>query len=152
MKKMKYILSTVSLGFILSSLALITCHASDKNSVSIFKVWRYSDSGIEESITIDSKEILNSLSGTGLPQQGLDMKRSVVKITPEPNAKSGLIITHSEIGEEKSYGSIRWYELTINSVRLCFGERLFNSAKEVEAQSPGPQEMCKVYQAIRWGI
>jgi hypothetical protein len=118
----------------------------------IFKTWRFMGDDTVETIEIGSKEVRRKISGRGLPGGGMEIKNQVVEVTPKATASQGKIILRSELGEERNYQVIYWFELKEKSVNLCISGKRFCDPKEAKVEEKEIKERGRLFRALPWGI
>jgi len=149
----KKILPACGLFLVLSFFTTPT-YATESNSKkkTIFKTWKYLGSNAIETVQIESKEAVTKIVGPGLPVSGVEMRYQVVKVVPNPEARSGKIVFRSELEGKQKYEVLHWYDLYRDTVRICMRKRGYDSPEEAQEKDRGSRELAKTYRAIRWGV
>lgn len=124
----------------------------EKKSITLFKQWHYVDGGDEETLTIGKATVRGKLQGPGLPQQGIEMEKKVVKIVPDPAHKSGVIVVGPDESLSEPYQAIYWLDLGSDEVALYDNPKVYPTVEAAEKNLKGNPKLYKTYRALNWGI
>ncbi len=124
---------------------------TDRQKVTLFKVWRYMEGSDEEIITFTPQKFQSRLSGPALPQDGLEMEKPIAKIVPNPSAKEGMLVLGPDETQSQPYKVMHWYDLTSDEVKLFFCPFVFASV-EAATKPKCEKKYSKTYRALLWGI
>lgn len=125
---------------------------TEKKHPTIYKQWRFLEGGDEEVLSISPESVRGRLSGPGLPEAGVEMEKTVVKIIPSPGGKDGIIVVGPDASLSQPYQAIRWFDLSVNEVKLCTHPKVYPTVQAALQDSKRDAKYGKTYHALHWGI
>ncbi len=113
--------------------------------VTIFQRWQNSIGGQTEVITLTKDKFSSTISGMGMPPQGVKSEKKIAKIVPQGESENGMLILGPQENLMKPYETLHWYKLTDKSVNFYIGSAQFDSVKEAEESSKAEQKYARTF-------
>lgn len=107
---------------------------------SISGTWRYAYGGQVQVIKISDRELVETITGAGMPPAGVVMKKKIAAIRPDPSAPAGTIVTGPAENLMKPYEVYHWYELEGSRVKFYIAGKQFDSVDEAAGSKGNPAQ------------
>lgn len=118
-------------------------------TATIFMTWRNAIGGQVEVIVVSAKAFDSTITGAGMPPEGVKLHKPIAAIIPGPTATSGTLVLGPQADLMKPFEAIRWYELGATSVKLYIGGEQFDSVADAQAHYAPIEKYARPFSKVK---